>query len=240
MKLPVPNPTLDKLCRFLSTVRGTDKVLMLTQYTSKIVIWHLRRANPNSELAVRIGNLYSPVADFRVLLRYNGLVSLIQWILYSEANPPPTPYLHLLYRLQNLVNLAYYPLEHIYWLGAHKVIPLSESKLAKIGMWSCRFWAAYVILYFFQLHQEAKILSRKSQELVDRAKRGEEKEALKVEHQTIANELNSLLLNTIINLAYFPLTIHWSLEKSSFPDIAVGICGTIAAVAQFHSAWKTA
>jgi hypothetical protein len=53
-------------------------------------------------------------------------------------------------------------------------------------------------------------------------------------------ELNSLALNTIINLAYFPLTIHWSFEKSSFPDIGVGICGTVAAVAQFYAAWKNA
>ena len=99
-------------------------------------------------LAQRVANFANPVSDFRILLRYYGLIPLTQWILFSEANPPPTAFLRFLYRAQNLVNLGYYPLEHIYWLGAHKVIPISDEKLAKIGMWSCRFWAAYVSILF--------------------------------------------------------------------------------------------
>ncbi|KAJ3412308.1 hypothetical protein HDV05_000966 [Chytridiales sp. JEL 0842] len=218
------NPTLDKLA----------------QYTSKIIIWHLKKRNPSSDLAIRISNFATPVSDFRILLRYYGLIPLTQWILFSEANPPPTAFLRLLYRLQNLVNLAYYPLEHTYWLGAHKIIPISDEKLGKIGIWSCRFWAAYVVLYFFQLHQEAKILSKRSADLVARAKKGEDKEVLKVEHNAIASELNSLMINTVINAAYFPLTIHWSIENSKLPDVAVGVFGTIAAVFQLAAAWASA
>ena len=45
-------------------------------------------------------------------------------------------------------------------------------------------------------------------------------------------------MNTIINAAYFPLTVHWSLETSSFPDVGVGIFGTIAALVQLKMAWK--
>ncbi|KAJ3333515.1 hypothetical protein HDU76_007281 [Blyttiomyces sp. JEL0837] len=240
MIIPQPNATLDKLCRFLNSVRGTDKVLMLAQYTSKIVLWHLKRGNPDSMLATRVSNFAGPVSDFRILLRYYGLIPLAQWIIFSEAYPPNSAYLKLLYRLQNMVNLAYYPLEHLYWLGAHKVVPMSDEKLNKIGIWSCRFWAAYVVLYFFQLHQEALDLSKKSRLLVKRAKDGEDKEVLKEEHQAISKEFKSLALNAIINAAYFPLTIHWSLESSSFPDIGVGICGTVAAVAQIYAAWKSA
>ncbi|KAJ3207184.1 hypothetical protein HDU67_007621 [Dinochytrium kinnereticum] len=235
-----PNPTLDKLCRYLNSVRGTDKVLMLAQYASKILIWHLKKGNPSSELSQRIANFAGPVSDFRILLRYYGLIPLTQWILYSEANPPATPTLKLLYRLQNVVNLAYYPLEHIWWLGAHKVIPISEKTLNSIGIWSCRFWAAYVVLYFFQLQQEASILSRRSKTLLDRARKGEDKDTLKAESKAVSDELNALVINTVINTAYFPLTVHWSLENSSFPDIGVGICGTIAALCQMYTAWKAA
>ncbi|KAI8848536.1 peroxisomal biogenesis factor 11 [Chytridium lagenaria] len=234
------NPTLDKLCRFLNSVRGTDKVLMLAQYASKIIIWKLRKGNPDSMLSQRIANFAGPVSDFRILLRYYGLIPLTQWILYSEANPPPTQTLRILYRLQNLVNLAYYPLEHIWWLGSHKVIPISEKTLNSIGIWSCRFWAAYVVLYFFQLQQEASMLARRSKALLERAKKGEEKDVLKAERKIISDETNALIINTIINASYFPLTVHWSLETSSFPDVGVGICGTIAALCQTYAAWKSA
>jgi hypothetical protein len=54
----------------------------------------------------------------------------------------------------------------------------------------------------------------------------------------IKEERKLLALNALINAAYFPLTIHWSLEKSSLPDVGVGIFGTIAAVAQIHAAWE--
>ncbi|KAJ3115069.1 hypothetical protein HDU96_001233 [Phlyctochytrium bullatum] len=234
------NPTLDKLCRFLNSVRGTDKVLMLAQYASKIIIWHLKKGNPSSDVAQRIANFAGPVSDFRILLRYYGLIPLTQWIIYSEQNPPPTQLLKLLYRLQNLVNLAYYPLEHIWWLGAHKVIPIKDSTLNSIGIWSCRFWAAYVVLYFIQLQQEASMLAKRSKDLMLKIKNGEKSDAIKAESKSVKDETNALIVNTIINAAYFPLTVHWSLENSSFPDVGVGICGTVAAVCQLYTAWKAA
>ena len=61
---------------------------------------------------------------------------------------------------------------------------------------------------------------------------------VKVKSKELNSEMNILTMNAIVNAAYFPLTIHWSLEKSSFPDLGVGICGTIAALTQFYMAWK--
>lgn len=233
--LPPPNTeTLDKACRFLNSVRGTDKVFMLVQYVSKLIIW---RFSSSSEFVERVKNLATPVSDFRILLRYYGLLPLAQWIILSETNPPANPVLRLLTRLQNVTNLVYYPLEHIYWLSLHNVIKLSDSMRNKIGMWSCRFWAAYVVLYFVQLYQEAMMLVKRQRALTCSKK--DEKE-LKLEKQAIQDEKQALFINGLINTAYFPLTVHWSLESSSFPDVAVGFCGTVAAVAQMYTAWKNA
>jgi hypothetical protein len=95
-----------------------------------------------------LANLASPVADFRILLRYYGLVPLTQWIIYSELHPAPNQKLQFLTRAQNIVNVLYYPLEHTYWLALHQIIPMSDKTRDKIGMWSCRFWAAYVVSLF--------------------------------------------------------------------------------------------
>lgn len=63
-----------------------------------------------------------------------------------EKSHPPTRALLTIERLQGWSMLAYYPLEHVYFLASHKMLPwkLSSRTLNKISLWSCRFWAAYV------------------------------------------------------------------------------------------------
>ena len=100
-------------------------------------------------------------------------------------------------------------------------------------------------MYFFQLHQEAQSLNHRSKRLLENAKKAsangdsKEMESLKHEQKMIGSEMESVLINTFINAAYFPLTIHWSIEGSKFPDIGVGICGTAAAIAQIYATWKS-
>ena len=60
------------------------------------------------------------------------------------------------------------------------------------------------------------------------------------EEKAILEEKKSLMYSTIINAAYFPLTLHWSMETSSLPDVGVGVFGTIAAITQLITAWKAA
>ncbi len=56
--------------------------------------------------------------------------------------------------------------------------------------------------------------------------------------QVIKSEQKVLFLNTVVNSAYFPLTVHWSLENSSLSDLGVGVFGTVAAIGQIILAWK--
>jgi len=148
------------LIRFLCSVGGTDKVLMTIQYTSRIVYWNLVK-NGKISAAQRLKNLEEPIDDFRVLLRYYGLVPLIQWIVHVETNPPPSKLLLNINRMQNLVNVFYYPLEHAYWLGKHEVIPISKERTKKLREWSCRLWALYIILQFWNIWEEYKLLRQR-------------------------------------------------------------------------------
>ena len=83
----------------------------MVQYTSKILNWYLKKQDPKSTFAQRIQNFASPVSDFRILLRYYGLIPMLQWILYSEKNPSKNENIKWLTRLQNVMNVCYYPLE---------------------------------------------------------------------------------------------------------------------------------
>ncbi|CEG69821.1 hypothetical protein RMATCC62417_05825 [Rhizopus microsporus] len=241
------NPKLDHLVRFLNSVRGTDKVLMFIQYWSKVIIWYLQRRSPVKgassaiSLAQRIQNLASPVSDFRILLRYYGLLPMVQYMNYIEYNPPSSKIALTIERLQNWSNIIYYPLEHIYWLGAHQVIPISEEKTNKIGMWSCRFWAAYVILEYGRLAEQYRNLRNRETSLLKRIKAGdiETHEDPEAEMAAIKAERSSMIVNTCINTGYLPLTVHWSLEKSSFPDVLVGVFGGFASIFQIYAAWQS-
>ncbi|KAI9361452.1 peroxisomal biogenesis factor 11 [Pilaira anomala] len=237
------NPKLDHLIRFLNSVRGTDKVLMFIQYWSKIIIWFLQRRSPAGvaiSLVKRIQNFSGPVSDFRILLRYYGLLPMVQYMNYLEYNQPPSKIALTIERLQNWANVIYYPLEHIYWLGAHQVIPISEEKTNKIGMWSCRFWASYVILEYGRLVEQYRNLKKRETRLLKRIKAGdiEQHEDPEAEMASIKAERSSMIVNTCINTGYLPLTIHWSLEKSSFPDVLVGVFGGFASVFQIYAAWN--
>ena len=46
--------------------------------------------------------------------------------------------------------------------------------------------------------------------------------------------------DTIIQLSYLPLTIHWSIARGLFSnDIWVGVLGSIAAITQFKVGYKS-
>jgi hypothetical protein len=184
--------------------------------------------------AKRIANLSGPIADFRILLRYYGLIPLTRYWLYLQADKAPRdPLAHKIEKIQCLCNFIYYPLEHTYWLMMHEVIPSSTNTMNQIGYWSCRFWAAYVVLEFVRLWLQHRQLTKKAQ----LAKQVDAAQASEIRRE-VALERKQIRLGTIINTAYLPLTVHWSLENSSFPDVGVGIFGTIAALAQFYVAWQ--
>ncbi|KAF9185186.1 hypothetical protein BGZ51_002907 [Haplosporangium sp. Z 767] len=247
-KLFPQSKTLDHTVRFLSQVRGTDKTLMVVQYFSKIFIWYFLKRGREST-AQRIRNFAGPISDFRILLRYYGLLPLIQWMQYVDNTPSPSKLLLLIDRLQNICNLIYYPLEHIYWLGAHEVIPISMEKTNRIAIWSCRFWAAYVVLQFAHLAEEYRLYKKRLQSIKAQVKAADlkaketgepvDKTEYKTELAALKAEKKGIVINTIINTGYLPLTVHWSLENSTFPDVGVGMFGGIAALAQFYVAWKS-
>lgn len=83
---------------------------MLVQYLAKFV----KSICPESPIAVKLNNLAIPVSDFRILLRYYGLLPMIQWIITSELNPNKNKIIRWLNRFQNIANIIYYPLGSIH------------------------------------------------------------------------------------------------------------------------------
>ncbi|EIW57688.1 uncharacterized protein TRAVEDRAFT_150287 [Trametes versicolor FP-101664 SS1] len=259
--------TLDHLVRFLSTWSGSDKFFMLVQYTVKLLVpflkWRARlqhgaglRKAPVSPSADRLGKLGSIISDARMLFRLWGLLPIYQWMTTLERSPSPTRKLRTIERLQGWSMLGYYPLEHLYYLLSHDIIPDKITlpsltafvpfirtrpstkhiplQLGTLGLWSTRFWAAYVFLQLAHLREDEKLLRVRARTLA-KTKTGAsaaEKAELKQRKKALTSEL-------IVNLAYLPQTLHWSTEKGIFEnEVWLDICGLVAGIASWKSGWE--
>ena len=151
-----------------------------------------------------------------------------------ERSQPPTRKLLSIERLQGWSMLLYYPLEHLYYLRAHALLPLSLSlpvalpfltrnkkltlDINKLGLWSTRFWAAYVLLQFVHLGEDFGLLRMRELALSKIISKGKGKElgdgtggkdVGAQEREELSTRRSALLNELVVNLGYLPLTIHW-------------------------------
>ncbi|TRM64399.1 hypothetical protein BD626DRAFT_455718 [Schizophyllum amplum] len=253
-----PSATVDHLVRVLSTWGGSDKFFALVQYTLKLVVPLLQlrarmqhRAgmskSDTSDFAGRAGKLASVIGDARRLWSFWGILPIFQWLISLERNAQPTRRLHNIERMQGWSMLGFFPLEQLSYLISKDVVPSTLPSVKslydpsakpvgvdvnRLGMLSCRFWAAYVFLQFAHMEEDRKLLIMKHRTFKRSGMTPEQKKELQASWDVLFNQF-------IANLAYLPMTIHYSLEKGLFKnDTWVTFFGWVAAVSQFYSAWK--
>ncbi|KAK0446254.1 hypothetical protein EV421DRAFT_1793358 [Armillaria borealis] len=252
-----PSATLDHLVRYLGTWSGSDKLFMVLQYTLQLLVplLNLRarlqcqaglRKDPTSSAAVGIAKFAKIINDSRTLWRFWGLLPIFQWLISLERNPQPTRNLLTIERLQGWSMLGYYPLEHLSYLTSRDIIPTTISsplvpqkaitlKPGPMGVWSCRFWAAYVILQFAHLREDRKLLQAR-QRTLRRAKGAGITES---EKQEIQNRWDSYWNEMVLNLGNLPLALNWSTEKGFIKNqVWVDILCLITALASFRGGWR--
>ncbi|TIA86687.1 hypothetical protein E3P99_03591 [Wallemia hederae] len=224
---------LDKLIRYLSTWSGTDKLFMVIQYASKLIVWSLSKSKRAQGVSASLRSLGGLVGDHRVLLRLWGLLPMLQWAESIESERKVSRLALNIERLQALSMTVYYPLEHLWYLADHGVIPIKPATSGKIAIWSCRFWMLYTVLQLIHNYDDnAALIKDKERDIKE--EKGVNRLAIDIQRRSIVDD-------TIINLAYLPLTLHWSLPSGLFSDDAwVGIFGTVAALTQFKAGYSKA
>ncbi|KAK9324300.1 hypothetical protein V1517DRAFT_351459 [Lipomyces orientalis] len=251
------DPALAKADRILSASSSLDLNLMTVQYAlvfvaESITAVHNRRvlrqvytqlsslvkyfsgytlvaadvAVPPPSVAVRMRALSSLISDVRIFHRLWGLIGLLRWAIATMQAPPNDAVLKAVAFTQVVTNIIYQPLENIAYLASHEIIPFSKAKINRLWVVSSRLWAAHVILEFVRLAR-VKYLAKKdvSEQSGEKATDGKTADTL-------------WRRQLIVNAAYFPLTIHWSLETGLLTDLAVGALGTIAGGARLIPLWK--
>ncbi|CCO30309.1 hypothetical protein BN14_04336 [Rhizoctonia solani AG-1 IB] len=228
-----PNKRIDHLVRYLSTWSGSDKFFMIVQYACKLVAPYLlfrakiqyksgRAKTAESFAATALNKLGSNISNARTLWNFWGLLPILQWLSSLERSQPQTRKLLNIERLQALAMLAYYPLEHAYYLGSQSIIRISPL---------------YIALQFEHLREDMKLLA--IDERAARAARKSGEVAAEVSTSRVLIKRKAALWNQVlVNLGNFPLALHWSLEKGLFGNETwVNFFGLVAALASFKGGW---
>lgn len=247
---------IDHLNRILSTPRGTDTLLLTIGYSSllaskllaSISLHHLRHkvarllaavsALPKDatvvisassvpaprllRLAQSLKALSAVISDFRNFARLWGLLSIWRWGRGLIDAPPADATQRRIAWTQVAVNIAYQYLENGAYLAGKGVLGWDKRKQSWAWAWSSRFWAAHVALDIYRLLYELSLVRKKNE-------KGEQT-------QVEARWKRELAMD----LAWAPLTLHWSTETGLVGEFWVGFLGSIAGFIRLSQAWKTA
>jgi hypothetical protein len=200
--------------------------------------------------------LSDTIAEYRIFVRLWGLVGMYTWArsTYLARLPNNATKKEKILRgitwgaiascfgFQVLENGAYLSskgvLTSVGWAGEG-----GKARENKWWLWSSRCWAVYVgfelarlgvARYYEPRSTSADAIRQDDGEKEDKIKREEAVRAEKREQWVWWKDLAS-------NVAYAPMTLHWSMEQGLLSEWGVGTCGIVAGGALLADAWgKTA
>ncbi|KAF2276386.1 uncharacterized protein EI97DRAFT_433224 [Westerdykella ornata] len=234
-----------------SVAQKADELLLLPGESFVATFPAPRRDAVLAKAAKSSQALYAVISDFRIFVRLWGLLGLYTWAKgeWKGADGAGAARQRKSWKERILKGItwaeigslvAFQVLENGAYLSSKKVLT-SEAWAGEQGaaretkwwLWSCRFWAAYVVLegarlgtLWYYAGEEDRALEadgEKEGKLVRERKRAEDR----------------LWWRDILsNAGYFPLTLHWSVDGGLMGDMAVGLCGMLAGGANLLDAWQ--
>ncbi|KAF2851477.1 hypothetical protein T440DRAFT_467739 [Plenodomus tracheiphilus IPT5] len=191
------------------------------------------------------------ISDYRIFVRLWGLVGIYTWARGTYLTPLPDD----ADKKEKLVRgltwcaiascVGFQVLENGAYLASKGALTTS-SWTGDVGkarenawwLWSSRFWAAYVGVEIAKLGVEWYYHVKRPTptqggdgEKEDKLARDEEVKRSALENWVWWKDLAS-------NVAYAPMTLHWSREKGLLSDWGVGACGMVAGGAMLADAWR--
>lgn len=165
------------------------------------------------------------ISDFRIFVRLWGFVGIWKWGKGVIDNPNADGVLRAVESTQVLASIFYQYLENGAYLSGKGVLGWSVEKQNKAWVWSSRFWALHVGLDFVRLWREIRLRREKVG-----GKDVEEERSIKAKWRR----------EVVTNLAYAPMTLHWSVEQGLMSQSWVGLCGSVVGVTKIRQVWKNA
>ncbi|KAJ4320737.1 hypothetical protein N0V94_003269 [Neodidymelliopsis sp. IMI 364377] len=190
------------------------------------------------------------IADYRIFVRMWGVLGLYTWARDTYLLPLSKD----ASRKETLLRgttwaaiascVAFQVLENGAYLASKGALT-SESWTGEVGkrretwwwVWSSRFWAAYVGCELLRLVIER---AYREEQRIEVGGDGEKEDKLKAEQERRDSYQRKFTWwkDLVSNIAYAPMTLHWSIEEGLLSDLQVGVLGTIAGGALLADAWR--
>lgn len=200
-------------------------------------------------LAKTVGSakaLADTISDFRLFVRMWGLMGLYTWAR-GTWNAPLAQDAARKDRVLRGVTwaqiascVAFQVLENGAYLSSKGALTsngwagdVGKAKETRWWVWSSRFWAVHVGLEFVRLgvlwvgNDDAKLSEKNDGEKEDKLRMEEKRREKWLWWKDVVN-----------NAAYFPMTLHWSVEEGILSSTGVGLCGMIAGGSNLVDFWR--
>lgn len=160
-------------------------------------------------LSGNLAALSDSVSDYRTGYRVLTTPQTIEWALdLLLANPNKSRWRRASDYVQAVSGVAYQTLEDFAWLASKGILPISPKRQADLWVVSCWFWAIHVALELLKLA------------------------IMRIQGKPV--DYRALL----VNLAWAPLTVHWSTYNGILSPSWVGVLGSAACWPQLLQQWK--
>ncbi|KAF1837724.1 hypothetical protein BDW02DRAFT_95760 [Decorospora gaudefroyi] len=194
------------------------------------------------------------ISDFRIFVRLWGVLGLYAWARGTYLIPLPADagrtekVLRVLAWSAIVACVGFQVLENGAYLSSKGALT-SLSWTGDVGkarenawwVWSSRFWAAYVGVELVRLGVERYCVPMEEKGILGRADGdGEKEDKIRVEERRRKEGLRKRRWwrDFVSNLAYAPMTVHWSMERGLLSDWGVGACGIVAGGSLLVDAWR--
>ncbi|KAH8702728.1 hypothetical protein GQ44DRAFT_831774 [Phaeosphaeriaceae sp. PMI808] len=248
-----PNPLLKtdkpllRLSSLLSTPSGTDAFLCTLSYTltllhALLTTYHTHHPTPTPtrksssappppppqrslipRLLPATKALASTISDYRIFARLWGVVGLYTWARATLLAPAPVTVKQRVQRALAWASISscvgFQVLENGAYLASKGVLGWDVGRQNRAWVWSSRFWAVYVGVEMGRLGVEGWFWEEGGEE-----EKGERRWVW--------------WKDVVSNMAYAPMTLHWSVEEGLMSEMAVGACGIVAGGANLVDAWR--
>ncbi|GAB7347225.1 hypothetical protein MBLNU459_g3328t1 [Dothideomycetes sp. NU459] len=254
------------LGRILSTPAGTDKTLQTLQYT--LIVLHsqlshiqeqryrrflvsiARKASvallPGETVVAtistpdsRLGNvvagskaLSALISDFRIFTRLWGLIGVYQWAKSTYEAPPEDKIIRATVWAQVLAGVGFQWYENVAYLAMKGVLRgerFNAQRQAQWWEWSSRFWMAHVALEIVRLMRVWQLSASSEGAAADRAD---------TQNAQALQDKRAWMRNLCVNVAWAPVTAHYSWTQGCLSNDWLGLFGMFAAGTGFRELWR--
>ncbi|KAI1203209.1 hypothetical protein F5X97DRAFT_285284 [Nemania serpens] len=130
--------------------------------------------------------------------------------------------------------VVFQTLENGAYLASRGVLDWAPATQGRAARWSARFWGSFVGLELVRLFYESSRRARRTR--ADKFAGGKTVAVVEREER----EWTAAWRKTVVrNLAWAPLTVHWSLEQGLVSELGIGALASIPSVVQIRDLWRS-